>query len=121
MPFDVDRCSRETSQRPYVAAGDRKRRAVCVVEVSADHHTAFGRCSRMDGLIAQLWRMCTWSYIPAGQLLFMGKCSLETSLIPESKSPNGSRFRPPVSDVNLLPISLTHEALLRLNPGAVFC
>lgn len=31
-------------------AGERKRRAVCVVEVSADHYTALGRCSRVDGL-----------------------------------------------------------------------
>ena len=64
--------------------------------------------------------MCTWSYIPARQLLFMGNYSLETSLIPESKNLNGSRFRPPVPDAQLttkVPISLTHEALLRLNPG----
>lgn len=48
--FDVDSRSRETLQRPHVTAGDRKRRAACVVKVSADHYTALGCCSRMDGL-----------------------------------------------------------------------
>lgn len=44
---DLDTCSRETPQRPYIRG--TKRRAVRV-EVSADHITALGRCSRMEGL-----------------------------------------------------------------------
>ena len=41
----------ETSQRPYVIAGEAWETARrCVVEVSADHYTALSRCSRMDGL-----------------------------------------------------------------------
>lgn len=62
--------------------------------------------------------MCTWSYIPACQLLFMGKYSLETSLIPESKNPNGSQFRPPVSDVRLTTNFLNARGAIEAEPWA---
>jgi hypothetical protein len=103
-------------------AGDRKRRAVGVVEVSADHDTALGRCSRMDGLTNTTFGGCAHegTFLHVSFYSWAGirpkRCSY-----PSPRVSNGSRFRPRVSAVNLLPISLTHEALLRLNPGVVFC